>query len=93
MSPTQPQKDAGWRIEPPVSVASDASAMPPATAAAEPPLEPPGTRSSATGLRVFWNALCSVEVPMANSSMFTRPVGTAPAVLIRAMTVASYGAT
>jgi hypothetical protein len=35
---------AGWRIEPPVSVPVAAGAMQAATAAAEPPDEPPGTR-------------------------------------------------
>ena len=41
--PTMPQKLAGWRIEPPVSVPVAPSAMRAATAAAEPPDEPPGT--------------------------------------------------
>jgi hypothetical protein len=48
-TPTTPQKDAGWRIEPPVSVPRVAMAMPAAIAAAEPPLDPPGTRSIACG--------------------------------------------
>ena len=43
--PTIPHSDAGWRIEPPVSEPSAKGAKPAATAAAEPPLEPPGTRS------------------------------------------------
>ena len=42
--PTMPQSAAGWRMEPPVSLPSAHSASPAATAAAEPPLEPPGTR-------------------------------------------------
>ena len=42
LSPTRPQADAGMRIEPPPSLAWPAGAMPAATAAAEPPLEPPG---------------------------------------------------
>ena len=41
--PTVPVKAAGWRIEPPVSVPVAPSAMRAATAAAEPPEEPPGT--------------------------------------------------
>ena len=41
--PTTPQKLAGWRIEPPVSVAVAPSASRAATAAADPPEEPPGT--------------------------------------------------
>jgi hypothetical protein len=51
-SPTSPQADAGIRIEPPASVPCASGAIPAATAAAEPPLEPPGERSSAHGLRV-----------------------------------------
>ena len=42
--PTIPQNDAGQRIEPPVSLPSAISARLPATAAALPPEEPPGTR-------------------------------------------------
>ena len=42
--PTVPVKAAGWRIEPPVSVAVAARQRSAATAAAEPPDEPPGTR-------------------------------------------------
>jgi hypothetical protein len=41
--PAMPQKAAGWRMEPPVSVAVAPSASRAATAAAEPPEEPPGT--------------------------------------------------
>ena len=50
--PTTPHSAAGWRIEPPVSVPSASGAIEAATAAAEPPLEPPGTRSRSHGLRV-----------------------------------------
>ena len=38
-----PQKLAGCRIDPPVSLPVAATAKPPDTAAAEPPEEPPGT--------------------------------------------------
>jgi hypothetical protein len=41
--PTTPEKAAGWRIEPPVSVPVAPKATRAATAAAEPPDEPPGT--------------------------------------------------
>ena len=43
--PTVPVSAAGWRIEPPVSVAVAPAQRRAATAAAEPPDEPPGTRS------------------------------------------------
>ena len=39
-----PVSAAGWRIEPPVSVPIASGAWYAATAAAEPPLLPPGTR-------------------------------------------------
>ena len=45
-----PQSEAGCLIEPPVSEPSAQGASPPATAAAEPPPEPPGTRAGSHGL-------------------------------------------
>ncbi len=88
--PTIPQRAAGWRMDPPVSVPSDQGAWHAATAAAEPPLEPPGTRSGSHGLRVSWNAEFSVLDPIANSSMFVLPITTAPAASRRATQVAVY---
>ena len=88
-SPTTPQHDAGWRIEPPVSVPTDAAHSPAATLAAEPPLEPPGTRSMSHGFFVTTNAEFSVDEPMANSSILFFPKITAPASLSFFMTVAS----
>jgi hypothetical protein len=89
LSPTTPQNAAGWRIEPPVSVPSDHGAMPAATAAAEPPEEPPGTRVGSQGLRVGPYAECSVEEPIANSSMLDLPSETRPAACVRSTTSAS----
>src|SRR5271167_2248216 len=86
-----PQYAPGWRIEPPVSVPKAATASPAATAAAEPPLEPPGTRSRATGFRTGPYAEFSFELPMANSSQFVLPSKIAPASSSRATAVASYG--
>ena len=48
--------------------------MPAATAAADPPLDPPGVRSSAHGLRVSPNAEFSVDDPIANSSQLVLPM-------------------
>jgi len=48
-----PQNAAGWRIEPPVSEPSAAIHSSAATAAADPPEEPPGTQSTFQGLVVF----------------------------------------
>ena len=87
------QKLAGWRIDPPVSVPSAAMQRSPPTAAALPPELPPGTRVVSYGLRVTPRAEFSVEEPIANSSMLTRPAGMKPAFLRFFTTVASYGET
>ena len=87
--PCTPQSDAGWRIEPPVSLPIAIGARPAATAAALPPLEPPGTRVRSQGLRVGATALHSVEEPIANSSRLVLPIGTAPARVSRVTTSAS----
>ena len=87
--PTTPHRAAGWRIEPPVSEPRASGANPAATAAAEPPEEPPGTRSGSCGLRVAPKADVSVDEPMANSSMLVLPITTAPASARRVTTVAS----
>ena len=79
---------AGWRIEPPVSEPSARVASPAATAAAEPPEEPPGTRARSQGLRVGPKAEASQELPKANSSMLVLPSGTAPAASMRLTAVA-----
>ncbi len=88
-TPTTPQKAAGCLTEPPVSEPSAIRTAPAATAAADPPEEPPGTRDGSTGLRVAPYALCSVEEPIANSSMFVLPTTTAPASRSRRTAVAS----
>src|SRR5262245_17678838 len=80
-------------MEPPVSVPSVAAARRAATAAAAPPDDPPGTRSRSQGLRVGKKDECSVDEPMANSSMFSLPRRTAPASRSRVTAVASYGGT
>src|SRR5690606_27831763 len=91
--PTVPVKAAGWRMEPPVSVPVPAGTSLAATAAAEPPDEPPGERSRFQGFATGPNQLVSLDEPMANSSMLVLPSVTAPADLSRATTVASYGDT
>ena len=84
-----PQQAAGWRIEPPVSEPSAARHSPAATAAAEPPEEPPGIVAGSQGLRVAPKAEFSVEEPIANSSRFVLPRKTAPAARRRSTTAAS----
>ncbi len=76
-------------MDPPVSDPKDARAMPEATAAAEPPEEPPGTLSKSRGFLVIKKAEFSVEEPMANSSILALPKNIAPASRSFFMTVAS----
>src|SRR5438552_10825488 len=73
-SPTTPHSEAGCRTEPPVSVPRAHTASPAATAAAEPPDEPPGTRERSHGLNTGPKAEFSLEEPMANSSQFVLPM-------------------
>src|SRR5437773_6665846 len=80
-------------MEPPVSDPSERAAIPAATATADPPLDPPGMRSCAHGLRVGPNAEFSVDDPIANSSQLVLPTTIAPARSRRVTTVASYGGT
>ena len=75
-----PHSAAGWRIEPPVSVPSAHGARPAATAAALPPLEPPGTRARSHGLSTGPKAEFSFDEPIANSSWLVLPSSGAPAV-------------
>src|SRR5687768_14135092 len=89
--PTTPHRAAGWRIDPPVSEPRANGAKPAATAAALPPLDPPGTRDGSWGLRVGPKAEFSVDEPMANSSRLVLPTTMAPAATTRSTTVASYG--
>ncbi len=91
--PLTPQKAAGWRIEPPVSVAVAAGARRAAIAAAEPPEEPPGTASASHGFFTGPKAEFSLAEPIANSSQFTLPSVTMPAALNFWTTVASKGLT
>src|SRR5690554_1209346 len=88
-SPTTPQSAAGWRIDPPVSDPRAMGTAPPATTAADPPLEPPGVLSDAHGLCTGPNAELSFDDPIANSSQLVFATMTAPAARRRATTVAS----
>jgi len=51
-SPNRPQHDAGMRIEPPASLACAIGTIRAATAAAEPPEDPPVVYSGAQGFIV-----------------------------------------
>src|SRR5690606_30961653 len=103
--PTVPVNAAGWRIEPPVSVAVAPRHRRAATAAAEPPDEPPGTRgvpstapeaptltfepSLRHGDTTGPKALVSFDEPMANSSRLSLPSMTAPSFHRLRVTLAS----
>ena len=67
-------------MDPPVSLPRAAHAIPAATAAAEPPLDPPGTRERSQGFLTGPKAEFSFEEPMANSSQLVFPTTRAPAV-------------
>src|SRR3954464_15786605 len=90
-TPTVAVNAAGCRMDPPVSDPTASGAWNAARAAALPPPEPPGTRSTFHGLRVGPYAEFSVDDPIANSSMFVLPRIGMPAARNRAVTVASYG--
>src|SRR5260370_26276375 len=53
--PTIPQQEAGMRIDPPMSVPIPTVAIPAQTAAALPPLDPPGVMPARQGLFVAGN--------------------------------------
>ena len=89
LSPTRPQHDAGLRMLPPPSEALANGTIPTATAAAAPPLDPPGVRSSAHGLRVAPQANGCVVGRLPISGVFVRPPMTSPAALNRATRVVS----
>src|SRR5687768_8244207 len=88
-----PQSPAGWRIEPPVSEPRASGTTRAATAAADPPLDPPGVRVTSQGFFDGPRAEFSVEEPIANSSRLVLPTITAPASSRRVTTVALYGGT
>ena len=72
------------RIEPAPSAATAAGTSPAATAAAEPPLDPPGVRSVSHGLRVTPHVIDSVNGHSPSSGIFVLPTTIAPAARSRA---------
>src|SRR5512141_2249999 len=80
-------------MEPPVSVPVAPGASNAATAAAEPPEEPPGTARSSHGVVTGPKNEFSFDEPIANSSMLVLPRITAPARSNCSITCASYGET
>src|SRR5688572_26753220 len=78
-------------MDPPVSDPRATVADRDATAAADPPLDPPGVRSVAHGFRTGPYAEFSLDDPIANSSQLVLPTMTAPADSSLSTTVALYG--
>ena len=86
--PTRLHKEAGTRIEPPVSEPSVAGTSPAATEVAPPLVEPPVIRLGSQALRGW--PVCGLwpVMPSANSTMLSRPQSMAPAASSLAITVA-----
>ena len=79
LRPTRPHMLAGMRIDPPPSLAWAIETMPAATAAALPPLEPPGVWPVFQGLCVAPCETGSVVGTSPSSGVFVRPIETNPA--------------
>src|SRR4029077_19322918 len=77
--PVKPHSAAGMRIEPPPSDPVAIGTCPAATAAALPPLEPPGERVVSQGLAVRPKTLLVVSAVQASSGVFVLPTTTQPA--------------
>src|ERR1039457_6342966 len=93
--PTVAVNAAGWRIEPPVSVAGAPMHSSAATADAEPPAEPRGPRvgvlpSRRHALTTGPKREVSFDEPIANSSLLSLPSMTAPSRHSWEVTVDSY---
>jgi hypothetical protein len=89
LSPTRPQHDAGILVDPAPSVACAIGTMPAATAAADPPLDPPGEWVWRHGLRAGPQARGSETGRLPNSEQFVRPAMTRPAARKRETSVVS----
>ena len=79
LSPTRPQHDAGIRIDPPPSLACATGTMPDATAAADPPEDPPVECPVFHGLRDGPKRRGSAVGRMPNSGVLVLPQMTKPA--------------
>jgi hypothetical protein len=80
------------RVEPPPSLPCAIGTSPAATAAPDPPLDPPGVRSVFHGLRLApWRGSLTGRIPY--SGRLVVPTTTNPASRSRRTTCASWGAT
>src|SRR5215210_2851637 len=91
--PNRPQHEAGMRMEPPPSPACAIGTIPAATAAADPPLEPPTDRPGSHGLRQGPKRSGSVVGWMPNSGVLVFPTTTSPARFKRATSPESWSGT
>src|SRR6478752_4204617 len=91
--PTRPLQAAGMRIEPPPSLAPAAGTIPAATAAPDPPDEPPGVRVTSHGFRAGPHSTDSVMPLAPNSGVLVLPKTTSPASRKRRVTSACSVAT
>ena len=82
-NPTTPQKAAGLRSDPPVSLPSAIGIMPHARATAAPPLDPPQVFVKSCGFFVAPNTGLNVCDPAPNSGVLVLPKVTAPASRMR----------
>src|SRR5690625_7098203 len=78
-NPTVPDHAEGMRIEPPASVPPASATMPSATAAAEPPDEPPGLYSVLKGFLVGPKSLLSVTPRNPSTGLLVAPMTMPPA--------------
>ena len=81
LSPTTPQQEAGSLMEPPPSFPCATGTIPLATAAAEPPLDPPVLYCKFHGFRVAPCSRLSVVLVKQHSGVFVLPTRINPACL------------
>jgi hypothetical protein len=79
LTPTSPQQEAGTRIDPVPSPPDAAGTTPAATAAADPPLDPPGVIDGDHGFTVGPNSDGSVVQWLPHSGVLVLPNTTSPA--------------
>ena len=83
LNPVTPQNEDGIRIDPPMSEPVARVVVPAASAAAEPPLEPPGEYAVCHGLRVTPHSFDQVTGAQLNSGVVVLACTMPPASRIR----------
>src|ERR1051326_7768438 len=90
LSPKSPHQCAGTRTDAARSLPTSNAERPAATAAAPPPVEPPGVRSRFHGLLVRPKIGLSARPSAESGGTLVLPISTAPALFNRATAVASF---